>query len=206
VRCRYLTDTDPTALEESSSTLIVKLNFSVSRYDWKEIRDVQNMSIFGIRLYPGEIDPIIKHVKLLSNRISASNLDDHSKNQNLSLDGLKRKVKGMGHSLLRSSVRSNLLYPDLRSLALHMCDPAPKAILPAPIVQALKVFIEDRQQEDSRPFELRLCPSPGNEALQWFHDNGVSCILTSRYDNERYVKASASNSATILTQSQVDLE
>jgi hypothetical protein len=85
----------------------------------------------------------------------------------------------------------------LRTLAIHACDPSPKAVLPEAIVMELKEFVEKGRGKRSGPgpstsleLELLLRPPPEEQDLQWFRERGVRCILTSDGYNIQCVKPS----------------
>jgi hypothetical protein len=158
---------------------------------WASVKNVERLFVVA-RDFENitQVDDTVKSIQLLSVRGSGFSTfntqtvmgSDPSVEQSSRI--LDQMEQGNGRSIVPEVT---FRFPGMRSLAIHACYPREGAVLPEPILKALKIFATDRRESGSGPFQLLLRPSPGVEELRWFEANGVTCILTTYRDNEWYV-------------------
>jgi hypothetical protein len=182
-------------MDEVSTELAIEVRRSRERYDWSFIMNVERLSFVGYDFDSLEIEVVVGYLRLLSQHLSRDIVRHQPWTQHLAWH--MYRVKELGRSIIQLDGKPapiSFLYPSLRSLTVHACNPPPNATLPTEIVDSLKRFVKHWQEAKMGPLKLLIRPSPGDQELQWFRDRGVTCTLTSGRDTERYVTEGCSAS------------
>jgi hypothetical protein len=200
-----LTTTNLTDIVEPSAELAFDVSLRHYLRDWSEINNVERVVIAGCNLNnTSEVDAAVERIRHLSSRSNIPRPPNRPTSWKASPAWLMSKGKSLGLSIIQFNKEPTFPYPNLRSLTVHAYDPFHQAVFDNEIIEALKIYVNDRRKAKAGPLEIRLWPPPPEKDLQWFNKNGNTCFFTSSRDTTRFVNAAARLFRATYTRLQVE--